>query len=176
MASERSSPSATSPTPTMARRAASTLPPSGRRRVTTQLMNGVITQYVAVRKALRPGVVSSRPMFCTTNAAPDARPRIAPMARWLTSRLSRRVRQKSAPTMTADAAKRMPMSHAGGMASSVSFMTTKEPPQMAAHAARESFQAHMGTVLPPAAPAMFFSALMERNYSVATRFSAHVLP
>ena len=44
MMSERSSPSATSPTPTMARTAASTLPPSGRRRVTSQFMNGVITQ------------------------------------------------------------------------------------------------------------------------------------
>ena len=44
MASERSSPRATSPTPTMASRAAATLLPPGRCLVTTQLMNGVMTQ------------------------------------------------------------------------------------------------------------------------------------
>ena len=69
----------------------------------------------------------------------------------------------------------MPMSHAGGMASSVSFMTTKEPPQMAAHAARESFHAHVGTAR-AGARSMSLSALMERNYSVATAYSEHVLP
>ena len=78
--------------------------------------------------------------------------------------------------MRAEAAKRMPMSHAGGMASSVSFMTTNEPPQMAAHAASESFHAHVGTPRPPPRPAMFFSALMRRNYSAATSFSPGVLP
>ena len=91
---------------------------------------------------------------------------MAPITRWLLSRLSLSLRQKSAPTITADAAKRMPMSHAGGMLSSVSFMTTKEPPQMAAHTARESFHAHMGTA-PAGVRLMSFSVLMRRNYSAS---------
>ena len=71
--------------------------------------------------------------------------------------------------MTADAAKRMPMSHAGGMLSSVSFITTNEPPQMAAQAARESFQAHWGTAASPCrVPGpMFFSVSMVGKYSAA---------
>ena len=63
------------------------------------------------------------------------------------------------------------MSHEGDMASSVSFMTTNEPPQMAAAPARASFHTHDGM-----GPLMFFSALMGRNYSAATLFSPAVLP
>ena len=47
----------TSQMPTRASRAVVTLMSVGRRRATIHQMNGTITQYVAVRNALMPGVV-----------------------------------------------------------------------------------------------------------------------
>ena len=52
-----SSPSEMSAIPAMLRTAAARLDAPGRLRTTAQLRNGTSTQYVAVRKALLPGVV-----------------------------------------------------------------------------------------------------------------------
>ena len=82
----RSLESARKPTPVRHRSAATTLLAPGRLRRNAQFKNGTITQYVAVRNALRPGVVPARPTFWMMNAMASGRPITTPASTWLASR------------------------------------------------------------------------------------------
>ena len=65
----------TSQMPTSASTAAPMLNTVGRRCATIHHRKGTITQYVAVKNALMPGVVCSRPMVCVQNAMKSAKPK-----------------------------------------------------------------------------------------------------
>ncbi|AKV55762.1 hypothetical protein AB656_05810 [Bifidobacterium actinocoloniiforme DSM 22766] len=56
------------PTPTTHRSAAKKLRQAGRLRVAAQTRKGTSTQYVAVRKELRPGPMVRKPSICSRKA------------------------------------------------------------------------------------------------------------
>ena len=68
----------TSQIPTKASTAAPMLNTVGRLWATIHHKKGTITQYVAVRNALMPGVVCSKPTVCVQNARKSARPSTVP--------------------------------------------------------------------------------------------------
>ena len=121
----------TSQMPATASTAAPMLKTVGRLCAMAHHKKGTMTQYVAVRKALMPGVVCCRPMVCVRNAEKSNTPSRTPMPSTrktpgpsLKARAMRRCR--IAARMRPAAVKRRPSSHAGGRTATTSFMTTKE--------------------------------------------------
>ena len=115
----------TSQIPTKASTAAPILNTVGRLWATIHHKKGTITQYVAVRNALMPGVVCSKPTVCVQNARKSARPSTVPASTILPLNASRtRFQRMAVNTMPANR-KRNPNSHAGGRTATTPFMDTK---------------------------------------------------
>lgn len=122
----------TSATPPTHSTAASRLYRVGLMRENAHAKNGVMTQYVEVRKALFDAVVSVKPVVLNIYAGPTNSPSSTPATS--TSRLicCATVRQKTTSKITPAETKRRPTSHNGGKAVTVSLSTTVPMPQMAA--------------------------------------------
>ena len=128
-AKDRSCPREMKPTPPMQSSAATMLKMVGRLRSMAQYRNGTMTQYVPVRNALRPGVVSVRPTFCTQKAKNATMPSTHPYRMCSRLKWRRMVFRQTNPTIIAVSRKRMLVSHPGVMSSKAPLTTTKEKPQ-----------------------------------------------
>ena len=97
----------------------------GRLWATIHHKKGTITQYVAVRNALMPGVVCSKPTVCVQNARKSAKPSTVPASTILPlNALRTRFHRIAISTMPANR-NRNPSSHAGGITATTPFMDTK---------------------------------------------------
>ena len=115
----------TSQMPTSASTAAPMLNTVGRRCATIHHRKGTITQYVAVKNALMPGVVCSRPMVCVQNAMKSAKPSAAPASSMRPENALCTRFHRIAVSKTPANVKRKPKRQAGGSTDTTSFMATK---------------------------------------------------
>lgn len=121
---------ATNHMPITATTAAPTLHNDGRLCAIAHQANGTITQYVAVRKALIPGVVCCSPTVWAKNAEKSKKARTAPSPTIFHEKLLRTRLFKIISNSNPASRKRTPSKSAGGTTSTTFFMTTKLYPQI----------------------------------------------